>query len=345
MNELEITFEDAPWQAVVDELREGESVCGAKLLTLLEESDEEQVQEVLEALIEKQVTLDIQALPKMPANSSAAVRLHQEQLLAEKDMLPQGLDENDPLRLYLEEIAQIPAAEDIALLAQRLAAGETQVLQPLTDGMLGQVVSISKEYVGHGVLLLDLIQEASLGLWQGLQEYRGGDFVRHIGWWIRQYLAGAVVLQAKNDGVGQKLRQALEDYRAVDEKLLTELGRNPTMEEMADAMHLSTQDADVLADMLENARNLQHIKAPEPEQLPQEEDQAVEDTAYFQMRQRIAELMSVLPAQEAKLLSLRYGLEGGVPLNPQQVANRLGLTVEDVINGEAAALTKLRQQN
>lgn len=345
MNELEITFEDAPWQAVVDELQTGDTVCGAKLLTLLEDADEEQVQEALEALAEKQITLDIQALPKMPANSAAAVRLRREQLLAEKDMLPQGLEENDALRLYLEEIAQIPVAEDADLLAQRLAAGETQVLQTLTDGMLGEVVDIAKEYVGHGVLLLDLIQEASLGLWQGLQEYRDGDFTRHIQWWIRQYLAGAVVLQAKNDGVGQKLRQALEDYRTVDEKLLTELGRNPTMEEMAEAMHLSLQDTAVLADMLKNARSMQHIKAPEPEELPQEEDQAVEDTAYFQMRQRIAELMSVLPAQEAKLLSLRYGLEDGVPLNPQQVASRMGLTEEDVINGEAAALAKLRQQN
>jgi len=195
-----------------------------------------------------------------------------------------------------------------------------------------------------GVLLLDLIQEANLGLWQGVQTYEDGDILAHCQWWSRHYLTRAVLLQAKAAGVGQKLRQAMEDYRAVDEKLLAELGRNPTLEEIAEAMHVSLQEAETVAEMLESAKLLQRVKSPKREELPQEEDQAVEDTAYFQMRQRIAELLSVLPEEDAQLLTLRYGLEGGVPMKPEQVAQKLGITVQELTAREAAALAQLRKE-
>ena len=88
------------------------------------------------------------------------------------------------------------------------------------------------------MLLLDLIQEGSLGLWQAIQGYREGDYDAYRDYWIRFYMAKAVFLQARANGVGQKLRGALEDYRAVDERLLSELGRNPTLEEIAEAMEI-----------------------------------------------------------------------------------------------------------
>ena len=257
--------------------------------------------------------------------------------------LPAGLEENDPLRLYLEEIAQIPAAGDVAVLAQQYAQGDENAVPMLVNLMLSKVVDTAKSYMGRGVYLLDLIQEASLGLWQGIQDYTGGDFESHCMWWINQFLAGAVTLQARSAGIGHKLRQAAEDYRAVDEKLLSELGRNPTLEEIAQALHMSLEETAAVAEMLENAKLMRLAHKPEQEQLPEEEDQAVEDTAYFQMRQRIQELLSGLSEEDAKLLSLRYGLEGGLPMKPEQVAAHLGITAEEVINREAAALSKLRQ--
>ena len=89
----------------------------------------------------------------------------------------------------------------------------------------------------------------------------------------------------------------------------------------------------------------QILKTPEEDALPQEEDQAVEDTAYFQMRQRIAELLSGLSEEDAKLLTLRYGLEGGTPQSPQQVAQKLGIPVSQVAEREAQILQKLRSNN
>ena len=97
--------------------------------------------------------------------------------------------------------------------------------------------------------------------------------------------------------------------------------------------------------MLENAKLLRRVKAPTQEALPQEEDQAVEDTAYFQMRQRIQGLLSALSEEDAKLLTLRYGLEGGIPMKPEQVARQLGITAQEVAAREAAALSKLRTNN
>ena len=100
----------------------------------------------------------------------------------------------------------------------------------------------------------------------------------------------------------------------------------------------------ILAAMLENARNLDRVLKPREETLPQEEDQAVEDTAYFQMRQRIMELLSTLPETDAKVLTLRFGLEGGMPLSPEETGRKLGLTSQEVVEKEANALIKLRQQ-
>ena len=184
-----------------------------------------------------------------------------------------------------------------------------------------------------------------MGLWRSIQSFEDGDFLEYCDWWLRQYLAEAVIVQAKVSGVGEKLCQAVKDYRTVDERLLTELGRNPTLEEMAEGLHMTVEETAAVAEMLENARALQRAKQPEQSALPEEEEQAVEDTVYFQMRQRISELLSVLSPEDAQLLTLRYGLEGGLPMDAAQVGARLGITEEQVNNREAAALSKLRQND
>jgi len=117
------------------------------------------------------------------------------------------------------------------------------------------------------------------------------------------------------------------------------------LEEIAQAIHVSVEEAETYETVLRQAQTRQQVdKAMEPKEETPEDNQAVEDTAYFQMRQRILELLSTLSQQEATLLTLRFGLEGGLPLTHQQTGDRLGLTVEDVVKLEAAALAKLRQQ-
>ena len=283
-------------------------------------------------------------MPLDSGSGEAAVRLRSEQQAAQSGNLMAGLDENDPLGLYLQEIAELPVAGDAQVLAQQYAAGNEDVLQKLTNLCLSRVVETACGYTGRGVLLLDLIQEGSLGLWQGILRYTEGDFYNHIQWWIDQYLSKAALMQARNSGIGEKMRTALEDYRDMDQQLLGELGRNPTVEEIAEAIHISLEEAATVAEMLTQAKlRQQTVSAREPKEETPEDNQAVEDTAYFQARQRVLDMLSTLSEQEAKLLTLRFGLDGGLPKTAQQAGEILGLTAQEAVNMEAAALAKLRK--
>lgn len=341
---MDISFGDAPWEELLSALKPGQTLSAATLLTALDGENEETVTEVFSRLWELDILPELADLPKYSADSDTALRLRREENLAKQGSLMQELEETDPLRMYLEEIAGIPACGDIHILAQTLRGDNAEeAAAAIMNLSLSRVVQIACDYTGKGVLLMDLIQEGSMGLWESLPLYDGTDMEQFRDKVLHRYMVRAVIAQAHDAGVGQRLKQALEDYRSVDEKLLAQLGRNPTLEEIAEDMHMSVQETAAVAQMLENARMLHRAKTPEPEQLPQEEDQAVEDTAYFQMRQRIAELLSGLSKQEAQLLTLRYGLEGGQPMDREQVGKRLGLTPEEVTQKEAAALAKLRQ--
>lgn len=343
MTDLEFTFGESPWEGYIDSFAPGSSASASALLTMMEGEEEVSLEEVLEQLEESGVGLDISDLPKPGAVGEAALRLRQEEQLAAQGLGLDTLDETDPLRLYLEEVAMTPAAGDPQLLAERSAEGDESARVLLTNLGLSRVIAAAREFVGRGVLLLDLIQEGSLGLWKSIQNYRSGNFEEQSDRQIRFYMAKAVMLQAEASGLGQKMRQALEDYRSVDERLLSDLGRNPTLEEIAEELHMTVEAAAAVRKTLENARLLaQAKKEPEPEEEEIAETQAVEDTAYFQMRQRINGLLSELAPEDAKLLTLRYGLEGGKPLTAEEAGKKLGMTSQEVTAREAAALIKLR---
>lgn len=339
---MEFTFEAPAWEAALDLLRPGSVLSASRFLALMEQEPESEMEAALAALDEKDILLDISDLPG-GGSGETAVRLRREAQLVKENKLPQALEENDPLRLYLEEVAAIPACDDVQVLAKAYLAGDALAAQKLTDCMLSRVIENTYTLAGHSVLLLDLIQEGSLGLWQAIMQYDGGDFEAHCDRFIKRTLAKTIALQAKENGVGQKMRQAMEDYRDVDQRLLSELGRNPTMEEIALELHMTLEETQAVAETLESARMVNRAKTENAPKEPEAEDnQAVEDTAYFQMRQRIAELLENVSEEEAKLLTLRFGLEGGQPLSPEETGNRLQLTAEEVVAKEAAALAKLR---
>ena len=345
MNDLEFSFEPSPWQVWLRTKQMGDSVSAAQLLTLLEDESEDAAEDALQELEMACMALDLSELPRNVATGEAAARLRQEQQLIQKGLDPGALEENDPLRVYLEEVAATPAFGDENLLAQEARKGSESAMLQLTNLGLSRVITLAGEHVGYGVLLLDLIQEGSLGLWQAIRNYSCGDYAAHRDKWIRFYLAKAIVLQARSRGVGQKLRTAMEDYRAVDERLLGDLGRNPTVYEIAEELHLSVEETEAVRRMLENARMMQKNHPEEKEEEPtQDDEQAVENTGLFQMRARIAELLSGLDAADQKLLTLRFGLEGGLPMSTEEVGRKLGLTPDEVTAREAAALSALRKK-
>lgn len=340
---LEFDFGLSPWEEALENMKSGGSLSAVRFLTLMEGEEEPAVEDALRYLEENKILLELSDLPKPEGTGEAAVRLKLEEKLVQEGSIPQGLPQSDPLRLYLEDLASVPVCGDVQLLAEALAQGDRSVVERLTALMLSHVVELAQQHTGKGVLLLDLIQEGSLGLWQGILSYTGGDFHAHCHWQIRWELARVITLQARDSGVGQKLRRAMEDLRSVDERLLCDLGRNPTAEELAQELHMSVEEVLTLSKMLDATRNLARAKAPEaPAEDDPEENAAVEDTAYFQTRQRIAELLSSLPEADARLLTLRFGLEGGKPLTPEETGMKLGLTPQEVVTREAAALSQLR---
>lgn len=342
---MEFTFEKAPWEQALDVLQPGDTIDALKLMSLLEEEDEDSALEVLDKMEQRGIALSIENLPNLPTGGNMALRLREEAQLVASGKLLTGLSENDPLRLYLEELAATPAAGDTAVTAQAYLEGDEAAGQKLVTLSLSRVVELASELAGRNVLLLDLIQEGSMGLWQSLLSYETGDFSEHAQGFISRYMARIVVQQARDSGAGQKLRQGMEDYLDVDQRLLTELGRNPVTEEIAEAMHISAEEVRVIEKMVMTARNMERAHEAQKEPEPSlDDDQAVEDTAYFRLRQQIAELLSGLSETDAKLLTMRFGLEGGAPMTPTQVGNTLGLTPEQVVKREAAALAKLRNQ-
>ena len=337
MNDLDFSFEPDPWETFRMSLTMGDTVSASQILTLLEGEDGQALEDALQELETACVKLDISDLPKNGGTGDTALRLKQEAQLVQEGLNPKALEPNDPLRLYLEEVAAVPVCGDEQLLAE---TGDNP--EALTNLGLSRVIELAQDYVGYGVLLMDLIQEGSLGLWQAIGCYRAGAYAAHRDRWIRFYLARAVILQAHSSGIGQKMRRAMEDYRQVDERLLGELGRNPTIEEIADELHMNLEEAQTVRKMMDNARMLDKAVRPEDEEEEPEAEQAVEDTALFQMRQRIGDLLSGLDETDAKLLSLRFGLEGGKPVSPEETGRLLGMTAQEVVTREAAALAKLR---
>lgn len=344
MTDFDFSFEESPWEMTLGALMKTKRISASRFLTLLEGESEDALEDALADLENYRITLDISDLPKAAAIGEAAVRLRREEQLVKQGTLLTALEENDPLRLYLEELAMIPAQGDVAVLTQDCLEGKPGAQEKLLNLSLSRVVETAKFHTGNGVLLLDLIQEGSLGLWQAIVNYTGGDFEAQCDWWICQNMAKLITLQARQSGVGRKMKQAMEDYRAVDERLLGDLGRNPTLEEIALELHMSPEEAMAVKNMIESARLVSQAKQiAEPEEETEDDKRHVEDTALFQARQRILDLLSGLNEENAKLLTLRFGLEGGKPLSPEETGRRLGLTPEEVVAKEAAALAQLRQ--
>lgn len=343
MNELDFSFGDSPWEHLLASRQSGESVSAAHLLALLEEEEEQAVEDAFQDLESMEIGLDVSDLPRVKAAGEATARLLREMELSKDGITPDQWEPDDPLRMYLEELAAMPVYGEEGLLVAQAAQGDEQAKQNLACMGLSRVLEIAREFTGFGVLLLDLIQEGSLGLWQAVNRCDGSNYKNIRDFWIRFYMAKAVTLQARANGVGQKARRGLEDYKQVDERLLGELGRNPTLEEIAEQLHMELEEAESIRKMLDDARLLAQVKTPEePEEEDQTQQQAVEDTAQFQSRARILDMLSGLDQKEAELLTLRFGLEGKPPVTPEEAGKRLGISPQAVLQMETAALAKLR---
>lgn len=345
----EFTFELSPWELFARRLTPGSSVSAMRLLTVLEGEDDAALEEAFQALEAKNITLDLSDLPARDASGALGERLSLEKKLCRQGKLLTGLAENDPLRLYLDELAATPAAGDIQVLALELLEPLPQrrleaTQQMLTNLLLSRVVEQAQRRAGNRVLLIDLIQEGSMALWQAILSYTGGDLESFANGCICFAMDKAILLQAREDGVGQKMRKLCQDYRAADKALLTSLGRNPSLEEIAGALNITAEEAFQVENIVQSAALLAKAKQADAPKPQEEEDQSVENTAYYQSRQRIEEMLEGLDETHARVVKLRFGLEGGLPLTAQEVGKLLHITADEVTALEAAALAQIRKK-
>ncbi|MFL5624524.1 MAG: RNA polymerase sigma factor RpoD/SigA [Ktedonobacteraceae bacterium] len=263
--------------------------------------------------------------------------------------------ESDAVMTYLREIGRVPMIthEREIELAQRIERGDRDAMKQFILANLRLVVSIAKRYVGRGLTLLDLIQEGNIGLIRAVQRYdwrRGHRFSTHATWWIRQAISRAVADKGRTIRLPVYVNTALNRIRRERQRLLQELGREPTEQELAEATGLDPLRMIELQSAPGAPVSLELPVGEDEEQelgdvLADTESASPEDIATTQTLkdevQRVLE--SVLTPRERLVLQLRFGLGNGQAHPLEQVGRELGITRERVRQIEAGALAKLRQ--
>ncbi|MDD6677817.1 MAG: sigma-70 family RNA polymerase sigma factor [Firmicutes bacterium] len=323
-----------------DELQPGSRLSAGRFLAMTDGDSDQEVLDALDRLDSMGVLLDISDLQPEKGSGQTAKRLEREEKLIQKKISLRELDPNDPLRLFLTEVAEMDENRDG--LEALLYAGDEASLAKAAECCLPMVAELAGELTGKGVLLMDLVQEGSLGLWQALASWQGEPAEPFLSAGIQRAMIRSVVMQARADGVGTRLRRQVEAYQNADRELLHTLGRNPTIEETAEKMGISAELAGSLEKMLRDARSTARENTAEERNA--DEDLAVDATAYYQSRQRVTELLEDLDRLDARLLSLRFGLDTGKPMTVEEAAGKLGISPEEAAAREQKAMILLRNQ-
>jgi len=255
--------------------------------------------------------------------------------------------------MYLKEIGRIPllvAADEISL-AQRIEKGSRAARKKLTESNLRLVVSIAKKYVGRGLSLLDLIQEGNQGLIRAVEKYdwrRGYKFSTYATWWIRQAITRAIADQARTIRIPVHMIETINKMIRTSRRLMQELGREPSPEEIGKAMEMSpsrvreifkiAQDTTSLATPVGDDEDSFLGDFIEDTSQPKPIDQASKEL----LKENIEEVLATLPDREARVLKMRFGLEGQRPMTLEEVGKEFGVTRERIRQIEAKALRKLK---
>ena len=296
----------------------------------------------------------------------------------------QALDTDDVVGLYLKEAGRVPllTAEEEVSLAKRMEAGVQaqefidnngdsiapddmyDLKDTLIDAEMAQehliranarlVISVAKKYIGRGVPFLDLIQEGNIGLIRATNKFeyqRGHKFSTYATWWIRQAVSRAVADQGRTIRVPVHMGDQLNRMRRVQLQLLQELGRDPSIEELAVGMETTP---DKVENLLEIARRPVSLETPIDEEGDSTFGDFVEDVnspapaeevATHLLHEQLQGALDRLPPREAQILRLRYGLEDGRVYTLEEVGQTIGVTRERVRQLEAQALNRLRQSS
>jgi RNA polymerase primary sigma factor len=328
---------------------------------VLEEISPEQLEEFFEELAASGIEL---------AEEQKDEKAEAEREEEAEEAIADGLSLDDPVRMYLKEIGRVPllSMEQEKSLAMRIEAGELEsrrdgsadsrivdsgeeAKRQLTEANLRLVVSIAKKYVGRGMLFLDLIQEGNLGLIRAVEKFdyrKGYKFSTYATWWIRQAITRALADQARTIRIPVHMVETINRLIKVSRQLLQELGREPTVEEIAEAMALTPEKVREVMKISQEPISLETpIGEEEDSHLSDfiEDQEAIapaEAASVMLLKEKMQDVLQNLTERERKVLVLRFGLEDGHQRTLEEVGQEFGVTRERIRQIEAKALRKLR---
>jgi RNA polymerase primary sigma factor len=290
-----------------------------------------------------------------------------------------NIDVNDTVGLYLKDASRVPlltAAEEVKL-ANRIEQGRSareelargkvsprrrsELRQTIEDGWAARenlitansrlVISVAKKYMGRGVPFLDLIQEGNIGLMRAAKKFdyqRGFKFSTYATWWIRQAVTRAISDQGRTIRVPVHMSDIIHKLFRIQYKLTQSLGREPTVEELADELEVTPQRVERIFQVARWPLSLEMPTNAEDDAVlgdfveDDEIDPPDETAMHNLMRENLDDVLSELPPREVRILQLRYGLLDGQAYTLEQVGRKMGVTRERVRQIESQALNRLR---
>ena len=278
--------------------------------------------------------------------------LDEEELVDPVDLAAEySLD--DPVRMYLKEIGQIKllSAEEEVELAKRVSEGDQEAKNKLTEANLRLVVSIAKKYSGRGLHILDLIQEGNTGLIRAVDKFdwtKGNKFSIYATWWIRQAITRAIADQARTIRVPVHMVEVINKATRCNRKLVQELGREPTVEEIAAELNLPVEK---IIEANRTAADTLSLDTPVGDEEDTSIGSFVEDertpgpadaTSNALLAEALKEILDTLTEREADVLRMRFGMYDGRTHTLEEVGQIFGVTRERIRQIENKAIRKLR---
>ena len=265
----------------------------------------------------------------------------------------EGINVDDPVRMYLREIGRIPLLtfDEELDLAKKILKGDEEAKQKLAESNLRLVVSIAKKYVGRGMLFLDLIQEGNMGLIKAVEKFdytKGFKFSTYATWWIRQAITRAIADQARTIRIPVHMVETINKLIRTSRHLLQQMGREPTPEEIAAEMEIPVEKVMEIQKIAQDPVSLETPIGEEDDShlgdFIQDDDspEPHDSAAYTLLKEQLEEVMNTLTPREAKVLKLRFGLEDGKARTLEEVGREFEVTRERIRQIEAKALRKLR---
>ena len=271
----------------------------------------------------------------------------------EKSLASEGVSIDDPVKVYLKEIGAFPllSLDEEIELAERIQKGDSRAKKRLAEANLRLVVSIAKRYVGRGMLFLDLIQEGNLGLIKAVEKFdhtKGFKFSTYATWWILQAITRAIADQARSIRIPVHMVETINKVKKVQSQLLHKNGQEPSVEDLAAELDMPQ---DKVREILKVAQEPISLESPIGEEedshlgdfIPDYDAPVPEEAAtHTLLREQLNEVLATLTPREAKVLSLRFGIEDGRPRTLEEVGKEFNVTRERIRQIEAKALRKLR---